>query len=933
MLIKKDLEEKITKEEKNIAIEELFHNFIDNFEGIVFQGYQNFSTSLFHGNVEGLTGYNREDFIKGKINWGNIIHPNDKAKIKKKIKKFIASSTKKDSREYRIITKAGRVCWVLENVQKFYDKERNQVGVRGFIIDISEKKKLEENLKESEKKYRTIFEAIPDLFFLISSDSTILDYNTSEIEFYIPREKIMNSKLINFVSSELGKQTLDRISRVLTTKNPQILEYSSYMNDKNQFFEARFFYFSMNKVLLFIRDITNKKESEARLIEHAKKLETLNRIIIAGNKTEDLPSFLDEILIQTINLLNFDGGAIYFINKTTRIVEIVSVKNLSKEFIELIKVINIDQKPYDSIFIEGKPILMEDYRVFESEISKKSGFQSIASIPLVAKNHVIGAFIITSKERHYFTFQERDLLESIGRELGTVISKIKTEETLKKEELFLINVFKSIQDGVCILDKDHNILQTNPTLEKWYPHKKPLSNLKCFQLFYNKTKPCDNCILNQVFETGDPCINLTPRLADNGEILGMLEIYTFPLYNQITGNINGIIEYIRDITGQYKTEKKLKQSEEKSQSILENIKEGYFEVDLQGAITFCNKGLCEILGYSKNELIGMNFKNFVDNNVYIEIRRFFSKIYKTEIPITSFQFKVKKDYEKQIFLEISVYLRYDENNKKIGFFGLVRDITEAKKIEYMIKKQLEKLEELNKLKNEFILRISHELNTPLTSIFSVSDYILSKYKDELEGELLEMIDTINKGGMRMKNLVENLMDCYLIEYDKLNLNLNFYDIIELINKSIKDINSFFNMRSHSIKIDLPNKLILKIDDFLIQKVFNNLLSNAKKYTPPNGLISINLIEYKKYIELRIKDNGIGFTEKEKESAFKKFGKIERYGKGYDIDIEGPGLGLYIANEIIKLHNGELQLNSDGRYKGSEFIVKLNKDIRIKRNRN
>jgi len=102
----------------------------------------------------------------------------------------------------------------------------------------------------------------------------------------------------------------------------------------------------------------------------------------------------------------------------------------------------------------------------------------------------------------------------------------------------------------------------------------------------------------------------------------------------------------------------------------------------------------------------------------------------------------------------------------------------------------------------------------------------------------------------------------------------------------------------------------------------NLISNAIKNTPPKGTLSINLKEHDSFVNLKIRDTGVGFTEEEKEKVFKKFGKIERYGKGMDIITEGSGLGLFISKEIVKLHNGKIWLESDGRNKGSTFIVRV-----------
>ncbi|KKN38662.1 hypothetical protein LCGC14_0751170 [marine sediment metagenome] len=109
---------------------------------------------------------------------------------------------------------------------------------------------------------------------------------------------------------------------------------------------------------------------------------------------------------------------------------------------------------------------------------------------------------------------------------------------------------------------------------------------------------------------------------------------------------------------------------------------------------------------------------------------------------------------------------------------------------------------------------------------------------------------------------------------------------------------------------------------MIKKAILNLLSNAVKNTLPNGNIFIKSIEHHNFIDIIIRDTGVGLTDKEIPILFKKFGKIERYGKGMDVDIEGPGLGLYIANEIVKLHIGEILVKSKGRNKGSTFILRL-----------
>ena len=133
---------------------------------------------------------------------------------------------------------------------------------------------------------------------------------------------------------------------------------------------------------------------------------------------------------------------------------------------------------------------------------------------------------------------------------------------------------------------------------------------------------------------------------------------------------------------------------------------------------------------------------------------------------------------------------------------------------------------------------------------------------------------------------------------------------------------FAKSRRQTIILKLHDSLITSFESEQIHQLFNNLLTNAIKYTPPNGTIEIQSKIKNNFIIISIKDTGIGFTDDDKEIIFKIFGKIERYGQGFDVLSEGTGLGLYISKKIIKLHGGQIWVESKGRNKGSTFYFSL-----------
>jgi signal transduction histidine kinase len=129
-------------------------------------------------------------------------------------------------------------------------------------------------------------------------------------------------------------------------------------------------------------------------------------------------------------------------------------------------------------------------------------------------------------------------------------------------------------------------------------------------------------------------------------------------------------------------------------------------------------------------------------------------------------------------------------------------------------------------------------------------------------------------------------------------------------------------RDHKLILEIQDELPVLIEKERIYEVIINLLSNAIKYTPPNGIIKIKSERKKGEYLVSVKDNGIGLTKEEISKIFKKFGKIERYGKGLDVVSEGSGLGLYISKRITELHGGKIGVKSKGRNKGSTFTFTI-----------
>jgi len=136
-----------------------------------------------------------------------------------------------------------------------------------------------------------------------------------------------------------------------------------------------------------------------------------------------------------------------------------------------------------------------------------------------------------------------------------ITQRHKAEEELKEGERFLGSIFNSIHDGISILDKDFNIVRVNTVMEQWYSHAMPLARKKCYQAYHGRDAHCEICPTLQTIKTGKAAYEVVPKAGPGGVVVGWLDLYTFPFVDQKTGQMKGVIEYVRDITERKKAEK------------------------------------------------------------------------------------------------------------------------------------------------------------------------------------------------------------------------------------------------------------------------------------------------------------------------------------------------------------------------------------------
>lgn len=252
---------------------------------------------------------------------------------------------------------------------------------------------------------------------------------------------------------------------------------------------------------------------------------------------------------------------------------------------------------------------------------------------------------------------------------------------------------------------------------------------------------------------------------------------------------------------------------------------------------------------------------------------------------------------------------------KMQVEALQNGIVETHRAFDTIKKQNKKIKENEKLQNEFIANISHDLRSPLNSIIGFSEALSNKIFGDLTEKQSEYIEDIRLSGIRLLGMINEVLDIAKINSHTIKLNLSQVDLNLAIDEVCNILTPALNKKH--ITIEKHVEQITFVADYIkIQQILFNLIGNAIKFSHPNGKIVIFTQSTDKDILIKIQDFGIGIDKKFHKKIFNKFYQVENPMSKAETS---TGLGLTIAKEFIKLHNGKIKLESES-HKGSTFTI-------------
>ena len=347
----------------------------------------------------------------------------------------------------------------------------------------------------------------------------------------------------------------------------------------------------------------------------------------------------------------------------------------------------------------------------------------------------------------------------------------------------------------------------------------------------------------------------------------------------------------------------------------------------EGKIIYANESAAKLLGYENP--INLNnkiFYNHYSENIRLNIKEKYLKMINNEL--------LKIEEEENILncngtgIPVRNTSSFFTYKGKPSILTLLLDITSEKRMEILEEdvaknlKLLNETREFNNLIMNFFTNMSHELKTPVNVIYSAIQTInvwLDNYKLDNVVKCKGYLKTMKQNCLRMIRLINNLLDITKLDSGFIKINKKNGDIVSVIEDIVQSMAAYIKSKGIEFIFDTDSEeKIMGFDHDMMERIMLNLVSNALKYSNPNGHIYVNLIDKKSSIIIKVKDEGDGIPKDKLDVIFERFGQVN---SSLSRQCEGTGIGLYLVKSFIEMHGGKISVMS-AEGKGSEFTIEL-----------
>ncbi len=791
--------------------------------------------------------------------------------------------------ELVLTSKSGPVTPVSFNATTFRWADGALRGIFAAARDVTEQKKLEAELRDSQSYSRSLIEASVDAGIAVDPALTIIDVNEQMVRVTgYSRNELIGSQFPDYFTDPVGAAAgMRRTFEEGMVTNYELTLRSRHGRLYQVSFNASVFRDTAGRVkgvFASARDVTDQK----RLQEQLRESQLYNRSLIEASP-DAIVTVDPELIITDVNE------------------EMVKLTGLSRD---------------DLIGSSFKDFFTDPGRAAEG-VRRTLREGSVTNYELILRSQA-GKHTLVSFNAAVFNNAEGKVA-GIFAAARDITEQKRTEAQLRESQNYNRGLIEASPDALVTVDPDLVITDANEQLVRLTGYtRKHLVGSRFPELFTDPAR-ADRGIRQALREGPVSNYELTLRKRSGQRIPVSLNAGTF---YDMAGNVRGVLAAARDITEQKKLEVQLRESQNYTRGLVESNIDALMTTDVLGIITDVNKQMEVLTGLSRDQLIGTPFKDYFTDPQRVEegIRRVLS-----EDSVTDFELTMRTPNGGTFDVSYNATTFRDVEGRLRGVFASARDVTEQKRLREQIEQrnreleiQNQRVQEANRLKSEFLANMSHELRTPLNSIIGFSDFLITEPDSPLSTEQREYLDDIRNSGNHLLQLINDVLDLAKVESGKMELSPEKFSP----KQSVAEVCSVLKPMVEAKHLELTTAVdgaleSVELDPLRFKHVLFNLVSNAVKFTDEGGKIEIDIgSQNGSQFVLTVRDTGIGVSKEDLPRLFREFEQLDAGpGRRY----QGSGLGLSLTKKLVELHGGQIEVNSEpGR--GTEFRVVLPRSL-------
>ncbi|MDK1030050.1 MAG: PAS domain-containing protein, partial [Anaerolineae bacterium] len=905
--------------------------------------------------------------------WREAIHPEDLPMVDKALAGILEHGDRQAEEEYRVIRPDGSERWVRDRSYPIYDENGQVYRIAGIIQDITERVEQEEELRESEQKYRNLVETSQDLIWKLDQDGLftyinpawgrLLGYQANEMlghtfaEFKPPEIAARDSQ--SFQTAMKGKETFGYETVYLTKSGEK----------KNLVFNSKIMHDTTGNIIGTqgtAHDITARVQAEEALRNSEERFKQLAEVS-------------DEVFV--ISNLHLKSGSVLYANPAYEHIWGRPVHELYGDVEQLFEGIHPDDR--QSIraswerFLEKKDYFEEKYRVIRpdgsmrwvrdrgypvrdgsgevyrtaeiiqditDQVNAQSEIQThVSELEILYENGLVIAGLHDPQKI------ARRIIEVLEQKLDWhhVGIRLYHKETDSQELMALSHPGLDNRQTQKEIKRINKVISnTNQGFSGWViKHGKPVRSGNLIEdPRYNETYPDLNSGLYVPFLIGDKVIgSITVESEKEDAFTIQDERFLITLANQAAVSFENAQLYHQlqqELNERARTEDEIRKlNTELEQRVAERtseIKAAHQRMELAASAAgigvwerkagsdeqYWDERMHHIYGTSPDKFTPTisEWKKFVYPEDQQILEDKVAQAIEHKLPYEHEYRIVTADGSLRHISSHAIVL-YNEQNKFTEMIGVNVDVTTLKRAEDTLRLANTELERALRVKDEFLTNMSHELRTPLNAILGLSESLGEQIAGPLNEKQLRYIQTISESGHHLLELINDILDLARIEAEQIVPEVNKVDIHQVCKTSTRMIKQMAHNKGQEVTIKIDDKIeLIWADERRLKQMIVNLLSNAVKFTPQGGKlgIKVDVEQATNNILITVWDNGIGISNKDQKRLFKPFVQLD---SSLSRESTGSGLGLALVSQMARLYGGRLAVDS-APDKGSRFTITL-----------